>query len=127
MEVVFGKHFSTKYFYGIFIFTFIFPRTVATASRYPHVEVIGTDLAPAIINDNNIPMNCRFELDDVNRGLAHFYDQMDLVHMRAVGAGVSPCRFLPIHQAPFHPLYSGGRDYPRAYQVPEARGYAPPG
>ena len=74
-----------------------FPRTTATASRYPHVEVVGTDLAPAIINENNIPMNCRFELDDVNRGLAHFYGQMDLVHMRAVGAGVSPCRFLPIH------------------------------
>ena len=73
---------------------------MATASRFPHVEVIGTDLAPAIMNDNDIPMNCRFELDDVNRGLAHFYDQMDLVHMRAVGAGVSPCCLLPIHKAP---------------------------
>ena len=67
---------------------------MATASRYPHVEVIGTDLAPAIMNENDVPMNCRFELDDVNRGLAHFYDQMDLVHMRAVGAGVSPCFIL---------------------------------
>ena len=69
-----------------------------TASRYPHVEVIGTDLAPAIMNEDDVPSNCRFELDDVNRGLAHFYDQMDLVHMRAVNAGVS------VHSSsPFHP------------------------
>ena len=61
------------------------------ASRYPHVEVIGTDLAPAIMSEGDVPANCRFELDDVNRGLAHFYDQMDLVHMRAVSSGVSPC------------------------------------
>ena len=60
-----------------------------TATRYPHVEVIGTDLAPAIMSEDDVPSNCRFELDDVNRGLAHFYDQMDLVHMRAVSAGVS--------------------------------------
>ena len=60
------------------------------ASRYPHVEVIGTDLAPAIMSEADVPVNCRFELDDVNRGLAHFYDQIDLVHMRAVCGGVSP-------------------------------------
>jgi len=62
---------------------------MATASRYPHVEVIGTDLAPAIMSESDVPSNCRFELDDLNRGLAHFYGQMDLVHMRAVSAGVS--------------------------------------
>ena len=60
------------------------------ALKYPHVEVIGTDLAPGIMNENDVPANCRFELDDVNRGLPHFYGRMDLVHMRAVGAGVSP-------------------------------------
>ena len=60
------------------------------ASKYPHVEVIGVDLAPAIMNESDVPGNCRFELDDVNRGLPHFYDQMDLVHMRAVSGGVSP-------------------------------------
>ena len=59
------------------------------AHKYPHVEVIGTDLAPGIMNENDVSDNCRFELDDVNRGLAHFYDQMDVVHMRSVGAGVS--------------------------------------
>ena len=75
---------------------------MATASRYPHVEVIGTDLAPAIMNENGLPVNCRFELDDVNRGLAHFYDQMDVVHMRAVSGGVSDRCLLPISQALFH-------------------------
>ena len=88
---------------GIFECMFIFLRTVATANRYPHVEVIGTDLAPAIMNENGGPVNCRFELDDVNRGLAHFYDQMDLVHMRAVSAGVSDHCLLPIPQALFYP------------------------
>jgi len=72
------------------------------ASKYPHVEVIGTDLAPAIMNENTVPTSCRFELDDVNRGLVHFYDQMDLVHMRAVGAGVSLRCLLPsLFRSPF--------------------------
>lgn len=64
-------------------------RTAAMAHKYPHVEVIGTDLAPGIMNENDVPDNCRFELDDVNRGLPHFYDQMDIVHMRSVAMGVS--------------------------------------
>ena len=76
---------------------------MATASRYPHVEVIGTDLAPAIMSENDVPINCRFEIDDVNRGLAHFYNQMDLVHMRAVSAGVSP-RFSPLKPFCIHHL-----------------------
>ena len=77
---------------------------MATASRYPHVEVIGMDLAPVITSEDDIPSNCRFELDDVNRGLARFYDQMDLVHMRAVCAGVSDRCLPPFPQALFYPL-----------------------
>jgi len=80
---------------------------MATGSKYPHVQVIGTDLAPAVMNENDIPSNCRFELDDVHRGLAHFYDQMDLVHMRAISAGVSPRCLLPMPRAPFHSSFSG--------------------
>jgi len=76
---------------------------MATASRYPHVEVIGTDLAPAIMSENDVPINCRFELDDLNRGLAHFYGQIDLVHMRAVSAGVSP-HFSPLKPFSIHHL-----------------------
>ena len=76
------------------------------ASRYPHVEVIGTDLAPAIMSENDVPNNCRFEIDDVHRGLAHFYNQMDLVHMRTVCAGVSP-RFSSAHPSgPFPSIIS---------------------
>jgi hypothetical protein len=65
------------------------------ANMFPHVEVIGVDLAPAIVND--VPRNCYFELDDVNRGLPHFYDQMDVVHMRSVSSGV---RLLDHHITP---------------------------
>ena len=68
---------------------------MAMANMFPHVEVIGMDLAPGIMNEENVPDNCRFELDDVNRGLPHFYGQIDLVHMRQVSAGVSHRRLCP--------------------------------
>jgi hypothetical protein len=67
---------------------------MSVANKFPHVEVVGVDLAPAIMNEGDVPSNCRFELDDVNRGLPHFYDQMDLVHMRTVATGVSTRRLL---------------------------------
>jgi uncharacterized UPF0146 family protein len=53
------------------------------AKKVPHVEVIGIDLAPATINENDVPSKCRFELDDVNQGLPHFYNQMDVRHRLA--------------------------------------------
>ena len=68
------------------------------ATKFPHVEVIGIDLAPAILNEYAVPDNCRFELDDVNRGLPRFYDQIDLIHMRSIASGVSPRGHLPICQ-----------------------------
>jgi len=67
------------------------------ASKFPHVEVIGIDLAPGILNQDEVPGNCRIELDDVNRGLQHFYGQIDLVHMRSVTSGVSALHQLAIH------------------------------
>jgi hypothetical protein len=66
------------------------------ASKFPHVKVIGIDLAPATLNEFVVPDNCRFELSDVNRGLSRFYDQIDLIHMRAIASGVSPRRCVPI-------------------------------
>jgi hypothetical protein len=69
---------------------------MSMASKFPHVEVIGMDLAPAIMNEDDVPTNCRFELDDVNRGLPHFYNQMDVVHQRAVATGVSIRRHSPV-------------------------------
>lgn len=42
---------------------------------------------PCPINDS--PPNCRFELDDVNNPMTHFYNRFDLVHIRCIVAGVS--------------------------------------
>ena len=68
------------------------------ANKFPHVEVIGIDLAPVIVSEHAIPDNCQFELDDVNRGLARFYGQTDLIHMRGISLGVSPHRRVSIRQ-----------------------------
>ena len=67
------------------------------ANKFPHVKVIGIDLAPAILDEHVIPKNCRLELGDVNQGLPRFYGQIELIHMRAISGGVSPPRRLPIH------------------------------
>lgn len=71
------------------------------ASKFPHVQFIGMDLAPAILSEYTIPDNCRFELGDVNRGLPHYHGQFDLIHIRQLGAGVSPRHRVPIRQTPF--------------------------
>ena len=55
--------------------------------EFPHARVVAVDLAPSAIDDP--PPNCAFELDDINRGLSHFYGRFDVVHMRSVGSGVS--------------------------------------
>lgn len=34
------------------------------------------------------PLNCRFEVDDVNKGLPHYRAGFDLVHARGVGDGI---------------------------------------
>ncbi|KAG8838014.1 hypothetical protein FRC18_006847 [Serendipita sp. 400] len=62
------------------------------AREYPHANVIGVDLAPTPIDIDNTPSNCRFELDDVNMGLAHFYDSFDVVHARFISSGVKDYR-----------------------------------
>jgi hypothetical protein len=71
------------------------------ASKFPHVEFIGIDLAPVTLNKQLIPGNCRFELDDVNQGLPRFYGQIDLIHMRSTACGVSPRHRIPIRQILF--------------------------
>ena len=84
-----------------------FLRALSMASKFPHVQFIGIDLAPAILSEHGTPENCRFELGDVNRGFPHFHGQIDLIHMRQVSGGVSPRRRIPIHQTLFWsiPLY----------------------
>ena len=69
------------------------------ANKFPHVEVIGVDLAPPTLDEHGIPDNCRFELDDVNREIPRFYGQIDLIHVRAISSGVSPPHRLLTHLA----------------------------
>ena len=54
--------------------------------EFPHCEVVGVDLAP--VPENGSPTNVRYEIDDVNMGLSHFYDQFDVVHARLIGTGL---------------------------------------
>ncbi|KAH7338828.1 hypothetical protein B0J17DRAFT_767878 [Rhizoctonia solani] len=61
--------------------------TIQCATDFPHVEVLGVDLAPtsAIVP----PQNCRFEIDDLNLGLEHFFGPtFDIVHARLLNSGV---------------------------------------
>ncbi|CAE6462381.1 unnamed protein product [Rhizoctonia solani] len=61
--------------------------TIQCATDFPHVEVLGVDLAPtsAIVP----PPNCRFEIDDLNLGLEHFFGPtFDIVHARLLNSGV---------------------------------------
>ncbi|KAG8834001.1 hypothetical protein FRC18_002742 [Serendipita sp. 400] len=58
------------------------------AREYPHAEVVGVDLAPIPIDNEAIPSNCRFEIDNINLGLPHFSEQFDVVHIRLVGSGL---------------------------------------
>ncbi|PVF94106.1 S-adenosyl-L-methionine-dependent methyltransferase [Serendipita vermifera] len=59
------------------------------ARRFPHASVLGVDLAPPPVDTGGFPPNLRFEIDDINLGLAHFYDQFDLVHARCVSGGIN--------------------------------------
>lgn len=62
------------------------------AREYPHVSVVGVDLAPTPLDPASVPSNCRFEVDDVNLGLGHFYDQFDVVHARLISSGIKDYR-----------------------------------
>jgi SAM-dependent methyltransferase len=57
------------------------------ARRFPHAQVLGIDLAPIPLNPDQLTPNIRFEIDDINLGLAHYGGRFDLVHMRCVGGG----------------------------------------
>jgi hypothetical protein len=53
-------------------------RASEMAKEFPHCEVVGVDLAPVPLEKMDLPPNCRFEIDDVNIGLAHF--EVNLYH-----------------------------------------------
>ncbi|KAG8907304.1 hypothetical protein FRB99_004753 [Tulasnella sp. 403] len=56
--------------------------------RYLHADIIGIDLVPPLIEVQNIPENCRFEVDDANLSMMHYASTFDLVHMRAADSGI---------------------------------------
>jgi SAM-dependent methyltransferase len=62
------------------------------AREFPHCEVLGIDLAPVPLLSENLPPNCRFELDDVSLGLGHLQDQFDIVFARLMGMGLKDFR-----------------------------------
>ncbi|KAG9048514.1 hypothetical protein FS837_012704 [Tulasnella sp. UAMH 9824] len=64
---------------------------IEMGKQFPHVEVVGLDLAPANL-DSAPPSNCRFECDDVNLGLLHYKGRFDIVHASCVVMGITDCR-----------------------------------
>lgn len=62
------------------------------ARKFPHAEVVGIDLAPVPVETENLPSNCRFEIDDVQLGLTHFHGQFDVVQARLIVAGLKDFR-----------------------------------
>ena len=58
------------------------------AKAYPHAQFVGVDLAPVPLDATKYPRNVRFEIDNVDQGLAHFYGQFDLVNGRCIMTGL---------------------------------------
>ncbi|KAG8894856.1 hypothetical protein FRC01_012703, partial [Tulasnella sp. 417] len=64
---------------------------IEMGKQFPHVEVVGLDLAPLNLSSEP-PSNCRFECDDVNLGLLHYKGCFDVVHASCVTLGITNCR-----------------------------------
>lgn len=58
------------------------------AKKYEHCSVVGVDLAPTPFDPSLFPPNLTFEIDDVNKGLDHFFNKFHLIHIRCVGTGI---------------------------------------
>jgi len=65
------------------------------ARDFPHVRAVGVDLVP--MQAENMPINCRSEIDDINLGLEHFYGEFDVVHARLISSGIKDYANL-VHQ-----------------------------
>ncbi|PVG02070.1 S-adenosyl-L-methionine-dependent methyltransferase [Serendipita vermifera] len=61
---------------------------VEMAKEFPWAQVVGVDLAPCPIPIERLPSNSRFEIHDINAGLARFENQFDVVHLGFVGSGL---------------------------------------
>lgn len=64
-------------------------RSLDVAASFPQASLVGVDLAFSAIEEETAPETCRFELDNVNLGLSHFWDQFDFVNARGLSPGVS--------------------------------------
>jgi SAM-dependent methyltransferase len=62
------------------------------AKEFPHCEELGIDLAPVLIPPENLPPNCRFEMDNINLGLPHLQGEFDVVFARAIALGLKDFR-----------------------------------
>ncbi|KAG8814264.1 hypothetical protein FRC17_001236 [Serendipita sp. 399] len=73
---------------------------IEMARLHPHCEIVAVDLSPVPVESDALPSNCRFEVDNINMGLAHFYGQFDLIHTRIVGIGIDNFkdRMKDVHQ-----------------------------
>ncbi|KAH6917073.1 S-adenosyl-L-methionine-dependent methyltransferase [Coprinopsis sp. MPI-PUGE-AT-0042] len=58
----------------------------SVATDFPNCEAVGVDLVPC---PTEAPDNVRFEVDDINLGIEHFYGQFDVVHCRLISPGIS--------------------------------------
>ncbi|KAG9008864.1 hypothetical protein FRB94_012833 [Tulasnella sp. JGI-2019a] len=59
------------------------------AREFPHADVVGLDLVPPNVSQEDIPSNCRFEVDDVNLDMSHYAKSFNIVHMRSIAMGVN--------------------------------------
>jgi SAM-dependent methyltransferase len=54
--------------------------------------LVGVDISPPPLEQEAVPRNLQFEVDDVNLGLKHFYNQFDFVHVRCIVLGIDNYR-----------------------------------
>jgi hypothetical protein len=59
------------------------------ARRFPHVSVLGIDIAPLTHDPEKHPSNVHFQTYNLNDGLGPFYNQFDFIQMRCAGNGVA--------------------------------------
>jgi SAM-dependent methyltransferase len=59
------------------------------ARRFPHVSVLGIDIAPLTYDPKKHPPNLRFQTYNMNDGMGPFHNQFDFIQMRCVGSGVA--------------------------------------
>jgi len=58
------------------------------AKKFPHVQVVGVDLAPRT-DLPALPSNLRLEFDDANLGFPHYHGCFDVIHCRSMSGGMN--------------------------------------